>query len=58
MSMGAYDEQEHMRREEKTSRVNADNPDDTRLRYEGKVEYDSGDSAAALLEQFKKMKQQ
>ncbi|MFC6731328.1 MULTISPECIES: DUF5786 family protein [unclassified Haladaptatus] len=58
MSMGAYDEQEHMRREEKTSRVNADNDDDTRLQYEGKVEYDSGDSAEALLEQFKKMKQQ
>ncbi|WP_338730283.1 DUF5786 family protein [Haladaptatus sp. DJG-WS-42] len=58
MSMGAYDEQEHMRREAKASSVNADNTDDTRVRYEGKVEYDSGDSAAALLEQFKKMKQQ
>ena len=55
MSMGAYDEDEHERREQKASNVDA-SFDDERTDYEGKIEYDSGDSAEALLDQFEKMK--
>ena len=54
MSMGAYDEDEHERREKKTSTVDAAF-DDERTTYEGTVEYDSGDSAEALIDQFKRM---
>ena len=54
MSMGAYDEDEHERREQKTSTVDA-SFDDERTNYEGEIEYDSGDSAEALLDQFKQM---
>ena len=54
MSMGAYDEDEHERREQKTSTVDAAF-DDERTSYEGTVEYDSGDSAEALIDQFKRM---
>jgi hypothetical protein len=54
MSMGAYDEDEHERRAEKASQVDTDF-DDVRTEYRGKVEYDSGDSAEALLDQFKEM---
>jgi hypothetical protein len=52
--MGAYDEDEHERREKKTSSVDAAF-DDERTSYEGTVEYDSGDSAEALIDQFKRM---
>ena len=52
--MGAYDEDEHERREKKTSTVDAAF-DDERTTYEGTVEYDSGDSAEALIDQFKRM---
>lgn len=55
MSMGAYDEDEHERRERKNGTVDA-GFDDERTVYHGKVEYDSGDSAEALLDQFQKMK--
>ena len=55
MSMGAYDEDEHERREQKASNVDA-SFDDERTDYEGEIEYDSGDSAEALLDQFEKMK--
>ncbi|MFC7229000.1 DUF5786 family protein [Salinirubellus salinus] len=55
MSMGAYDESEHERREEKMSEVDAD-VDDDRVNYEGRVEFDSGDSTEALLDQFKQIK--
>ena len=55
MSMGAYDEDEHERREKKNSTVDAAF-DDQRTSYEGTVEYDSGDSAEALVDQFKRMK--
>jgi hypothetical protein len=51
--MGAYDEDEHERRERKNNTV--DISDDTRTDYEGKVEYDSGDSAEELLDQFREM---
>ncbi|EFW93765.1 hypothetical protein ZOD2009_01440 [Haladaptatus paucihalophilus DX253] len=55
MSMGAYDEEEHERRERKNSTVDAAF-DDERSQYHGTVEYDSGDSAEDLLKQFEKMK--
>ncbi len=55
MSMGAYDEAEHERRERMTSQVEP-GTDDDRKTYRGSVEYDSGDSTDALLEQFKQMK--
>ncbi|MFC7044188.1 DUF5786 family protein [Halobacteriaceae archaeon GCM10025711] len=55
MSMGAYDEEEHERRERKTSEVDIGD-DDTRTIYEGTVEYDSGESAEQLLDQFRKIK--
>jgi hypothetical protein len=54
MSMGAYDEEEHERRERKNSEVDADF-DDERTNYHGEVEYDSGESAEDLLDQFKQM---
>ncbi|WP_440766686.1 DUF5786 family protein [Natronorubrum sp. DTA7] len=55
MSMGAYDEEEHERREQQASKVDTDF-DDERTIYHGKVEYDSGDSAEELLDQFERMK--
>ena len=57
MSMGAYDEDEHERREQKTSTVDAAF-DDERVVYRGTIEYDSGDSTEALLDQFKRIKEQ
>lgn len=54
MSMGAYDEDEHERRAQKTGTVDADF-DDERTEFRGKLTYDSGDSAEALLDQFKKL---
>ncbi|MFQ3320386.1 MAG: hypothetical protein ACI8UR_000916 [Natronomonas sp.] len=57
MSMGAYDEDEHERREQKNSSVDA-SFDDERTNYEGELEYDSGDSAEELLDQFKQMQSQ
>ena len=57
MSMGAYDEDEHERREQKTSSVDA-SFEDERTDYEGDLEYESGDSTEALLEQFQQMKSQ
>jgi len=55
MSMGAYDEDEHERREEKAAAVDADT-DDTRTEYQGSVNYESGASTEALLNQFKQIK--
>ncbi|ELY59472.1 hypothetical protein C491_06668 [Natronococcus amylolyticus DSM 10524] len=55
MSMGAYDEDEHERREAQASRVDADF-DDERTIYHGTVEYDAGESAEELLSQFEEMK--
>ena len=55
MSMGAYDEDEHERREKQASTVDADF-DDERTIYHGQVEYDSGDSTEALLNQFEEIK--
>ncbi|SDF84529.1 hypothetical protein SAMN04488067_109137 [Halorubrum xinjiangense] len=54
MSMGAYDEAEHERREKKTSEVDADF-DAERPEYSGSLTYDSGDSAEALLDKFEEL---
>ncbi|WP_254832061.1 DUF5786 family protein [Haloglomus salinum] len=56
MSMGAYDEDEHERREEKSTTVDTDF-DDERNEYRGEVEFDSGDSTEALLDQFREIKE-
>jgi hypothetical protein len=55
--MGAYDEDEHERREQKTSRVDAAF-DDERINYDGDLEYESGDSTEELLDQFEQIKSQ
>jgi hypothetical protein len=55
MSMGAYDEDEHERRERKNNTVDVSDDDD-RTTYHGSVEYDSGDSAKALLDKFEEIK--
>ncbi|MDL5362805.1 DUF5786 family protein [Halalkalicoccus sp. NIPERK01] len=55
MSMGAYDEDEHERREKKNATVDTDFDDD-RSEYKGTLEFDSGDSAEALLDQFRRIK--
>ena len=55
MSMGAYDEDEHERRERKASSVDA-SFDDERTEYRGDVEFDSGDSTEDLLDQFREIK--
>ena len=55
MSMGAYDEDEHERREQKTGVVDADFDAD-RPEYSGSITYDSGDSAEALLDTFHELK--
>ncbi len=55
MSMGAYDDDEHERREKKNTTVETDFDDD-RSEYHGTLEFDSGDSAEALLDQFRRIK--
>ncbi len=55
MSMGAYDEAEHERREKQAAKVDTDF-DDERTLYQGTVEYDSGDSTEALLDAFEEIK--
>lgn len=55
MAMGDYDEDEHERRERKTNTIDADFSDD-RTDYEGKINYDSGETAEELLDQFNKIK--
>jgi hypothetical protein len=55
--MGAYDEEEHERREQKTGDVDA-SFDDDRAEYHGTIEYDSGDSTEELLDQFEQIKSQ
>jgi len=55
MSMGAYDDEEHERRERKNNAVDADF-DDERNEYEGEVEYDTGESTEDLLDQFQEIK--
>ena len=55
MSMGAYDEEEHERRERMNSEVDA-SFDDQRNEYDGHVEYEGDDSTEELLDQFKQIK--
>ncbi|UIO99709.1 DUF5786 family protein [Halobaculum sp. CBA1158] len=52
--MGAYDEDEHERREEK-ARLDGDFGEE-RSEYRGRVTYESGDSTEALLDQFQTIK--
>ncbi|MEF8779244.1 MAG: DUF5786 family protein [Haloferacaceae archaeon] len=52
--MGAYDEDEHERRERKAATVDADFEDE-RTEYDGSLTYESGDSAEELLDQFREM---
>jgi hypothetical protein len=54
--MGAYDEDEHERRAQKTSSVDAEF-DDERTEFEGTIEFDSGESAEALIDQFRELKE-
>jgi len=54
MSMGAYDEEEHERRERKNNSVDA-SFDDERSEYRGSVEFESAESADELLDQFKEI---
>jgi len=51
MSMGAYDEEEHERRERKNSEVDA-SFDDEREEYEGSVNFEGDESTEALLAQY------
>jgi len=57
MSMGAYDEDEHERREEKASSVDAAF-DDERTNYRGSVTYESGESTEELLDQFQQLNEE
>jgi hypothetical protein len=52
--MGAYDEDEYERREEKSTHADADF-DDERTVYNGEVEYDAGESTEELLDKFKQL---
>ncbi|MGM0604595.1 MAG: DUF5786 family protein [Halobacteriota archaeon] len=52
--MGAYDEDEHERRAQKTGTIDADFEEE-RSEYRGTLSYDSGDSTDALLDQFKEI---
>lgn len=54
MSMGAYDQEEHERRERKSSTVDA-SFDDERNEYRGRVKYEGDDSTERLLDQFKQI---
>ena len=55
MSIGSFDEDEHERREKKNATVDI-SEDDDRTNFQGKIEYDSGESAQSLIDQFKKLK--
>ena len=55
MEMGAYNEDEHERRAEKT-RVEVLSDDD-RVKFNGCVEFDEGDNADALIEQFQRLQE-
>jgi hypothetical protein len=54
MSMGAYDEAEHERRERKASTVDTEFEDE-RTEYRGRVEYEGEDSTEQLLDQLKQI---
>jgi len=52
--MGAYDDDEHERRERMTSAVGV-SEDDDRTVYRGSLEFDSGSSTEDLLDQFEQI---
>jgi hypothetical protein len=52
--MGAYDDDEHERRERMTSDVGV-SEDDDRTVYRGSLEFDSGSSTEDLLDQFEQI---
>lgn len=52
--MGAYDEEEHERRERKASTVDT-SFDDERSEYRGCVEYEGEESTEQLLDQFRQI---
>ena len=54
MSMGAYDDDEHERRERKNNEVDM-SEDDDRTGYHGTVDYDGEESTEELLDQFKQI---
>jgi hypothetical protein len=54
MSLGAYDDDEHERRERKNSEVNT-SFDDVRDEYNGSVEFEGDESTEALLEQYERI---
>jgi len=54
MSMGAYDDDEHERRERKNSSVDASFEDD-RHEYRGEIEFGGAESTAELLDQFEQL---
>ena len=54
MSMGAYDDDEHERRERKNSEVEL-SEDDDRSTYHGSVDYDGDESTEELLDRFKQI---
>ena len=54
MSMGAYDDEEHERRERKASTVDA-SLDDQRTEYRGDLNYESNASTEQLLDQFREI---
>jgi hypothetical protein len=55
MSMGAYDEDEHERRERKASAVDA-SFDDDRHEYDGSVNFEDAADTDELLDQFQEIK--
>lgn len=54
MSMGAYDDDEHERRERKNNEVDL-SEDDGRTAYHGSVDYDGEESTEELLDRFKQI---
>jgi len=52
--MGAYDDDEHERRERKNAEVDL-SEDDDRTAYEGSVDYGDGESTEELLDQFEQI---
>jgi hypothetical protein len=54
MSLGAYAQQEHELRAQKTANVDISEAD-TRTEYNGSVEFDAGESADELLDQFQEL---
>jgi len=54
MAMGAYDDDEHERRERKASEVDA-SFDDDRHQYRGDVEFEGEESTEELLDQFEEI---